>query len=184
MTVFRFVPHCRPNHLMEVILMSKRLIVSAVSISAVMLCGGLLAAESGAPCDSTRQAVEKAVLEAHSLLTAAAEGPDAEKMFAFVLDAGPGTIIQNGVYMNSRQDALEAVKRGMQGVMKAARTFNRTRVTVLSPAAALLTGDGTATITLMDGRVISSPFALTELFVLRDGGWKLLHGHHSVPGRQ
>ena len=164
--------------------MSKRLILQAVSMSAVMLCGGLRAADCGTLPDSARQAVEKAVLEAHSGMTAAALDPDAEKMFAFILDAGPGTIIQNGVYMNSRQDALDAVKRGMQSIMKLERAFNRTRVTVLSPCAALLTGEGTTTVTLLDGRVISSPIALTEVFVLKDGEWKLLHGHHSVPNRQ
>jgi hypothetical protein len=157
---------------------------SFVAISLILLCGSLRAADCGILADSTRQAVEKAVLEAHSNMTAAAQDPDAEKMFAFILDAGPGTIIQNGVYIDSKREALEAVKKGMQGVTKVERTFDRKRVTVLSACAALLTGNGTTTITLMDGRVISSPFALTELFVLGDGGWKLLHGHHSVPNRQ
>ncbi len=164
--------------------MNNRPILSAALACVFMLSCGLLAADNGALCDSTRQAIEKAVLEAHSKMTAAAQDPDAEKMFAFILDAGPGTIIQNGVYLNSRQDALEAVKKGMEGVAKVERSFKQTHVTVLAPDIALLTGYGTTTITLMDGRVISSPIALTELFVLRDGEWKLLHGHHSVPNRQ
>jgi len=164
--------------------MNNRAILSAALSFALLFCPALHAADNGALCDSTRQAVEKAVLEAHSRMTAAAQDPDPEKMFAFILDAGPGTIIQNGVYLNSRQDALEAVKKGMEGVAKVERSFKQTRVTVLASELALLTGYGTTTITLMDGRVISSPIALTELFVLRDGEWKLLHGHHSVPNRQ
>jgi hypothetical protein len=164
--------------------MKKNTSVSIAVILFAFLCGSLEAADCDTPADSTRQAVERAVLEAHSRMTAAAQDPDAEKMFAFILDAGPGTIIQNGVYMNSRQDALDAVKRGMHNVAKVERAFKRTHVTVLSSCAALLTGEGTTTVTLMDGRVISSPIALTEVFVLRDGEWKLLHGHHSVPNRQ
>jgi hypothetical protein len=164
--------------------MNKRFILSLIAGLTAVLCGSLHAADSGTLADSTRQAVEKAVLEAHERMTAAAQDPDAEKMFAFILDAGPGTIIQNGVYMNSRQDALEAVEKGMQGVSKVERSFNKTRVTVISSDAALLTGEGTTTITLKDGRAFGSPFALTELFVLRNNEWKLLHGHHSVPNRQ
>jgi ketosteroid isomerase-like protein len=164
--------------------MKRMTIVPILPVLTSLFCSGLLAADSGAFCDSTRQAVEKAVLETHSRMTAAAQDRDAEKMFAFILDAGPGTIIQNGAYLNSRQDALEAVKKGMEGVTKVERSFKQTRVTVLASDIALLTGNGTTTITLMDGRVISSPIALTELFVLKDGEWKLLHGHHSVPNRQ
>jgi hypothetical protein len=164
--------------------MNKRLTFSIAAAITVFLGGGLHAADCGTPADSTRPAVEKAVLEAHDRMTRAAAEPDAEKMFAFILDAGPGTIIQNGVYMNSRRDALDAVKKGLQGVEKVERSFDQTRVTVLSPNAALVTGDGTTTITLMDGRVFTSPFAVTEVFVLRNGEWKMLHGHHSVPNRQ
>jgi uncharacterized protein (TIGR02246 family) len=164
--------------------MNKRLTFSIAAAITVFLGGGLHAADCGTPADSTRPAVEKAVLEAHDRMTRAAAEPDAEKMFAFILDAGPGTIIQNGVYMKSRQEALEAVKQGLQGVSKVERSFNQTRVTVLAPDAALLTGEGTATMTLNDGRVLSSPFAVTEVFVLRNGEWKMLHGHHSVPNRR
>jgi hypothetical protein len=129
-------------------------------------------------------AVTKAVLEIHAKMTAAAENPDPDKMFEFILDAGPGTIIQNGVFMKSRQDALESVRRGMRSVVKANRTYSQTRVTPLAPGAALLTGEGIASITLDDGRVISRPFALTEVFVLKEGKWMVLHGHHSVPPAQ
>jgi hypothetical protein len=164
--------------------MNKRFCFSMAVVLPAILCVSLRAADRATLADSTRQAVEKAVLEVHARMTKAAQDPDAEKMFAFILDAGPGTIIQNGVYMKSRQDALESVKKGLQGVEKVERSYNQNRVTVLSPEAALLTGDGTTTITLMDGRVFGSPFAVTELYVLRNNEWKILHGHHSVPNRQ
>ena len=164
--------------------MNKRLTFSIVAVLTVILWNGIDAADRDTLADSTRKAVEKAVLEAHEKMTKAAQDTDAEKMFAFILDAGPGTIIQNGVYMNSRQDALESVKKGLQGVSKVERSFNQTLVTVLAPDAALLTGEGTTAMTLKDGRMFTSPFAVTEVFVLRSGEWKMLHGHHSVPNRQ
>ena len=139
------------------------------------------AGDCNRPAGADSAAVVKAVLETYAQMTKAAQSPDAEKMFEWILDAGPGTIIQNGVFMKSRQDALDAVKRGMLNVVKVERVFNQTRVTVLAPDAALLTGEGTTSITLDDGRTFGSPFSLTEVFVLRDGQWKVLHGHHSVP---
>ncbi len=126
-------------------------------------------------------AVVKAVLDVHAKMTEAANNPDAGKMFETILDAGPGTIIQNGVFMESKQDALESVRRGMQGVARMSRVYNQIRVTVLSRDIALLTGEGTASIRLDDFRTLSRPFAVSEVFVLRDGQWMVLHGHHSVP---
>jgi len=170
--------------LLSSMFMNKRLTFSIAAVLTAIFCGSLHAADCGKLADSTKQTVEQAVLEAHGKMTKAAQDTDAEKMFVFILDAGPGTIIQNGVYMNSRQDALESVKKGLQGVSKVERSFNQTLVTVLAPDAALLTGEGTTAMTLKDGRMFTSPFAVTEVFVLRSGEWKMLHGHHSVPNRQ
>jgi uncharacterized protein (TIGR02246 family) len=155
-----------------------------ISITLLLIACPAARANAGAALSSTdTTTIIKAVLNVHAKMTEAANGPDAEKMFEFILDAGPGTIIQNGVFMKSRQDALEAVKRGMQGVARVERSYDQTRVSVLAHDAALLTAEGNTTVTLDDGRIISSPFALTEVFVLRDGKWKVLHGHHSVPPR-
>jgi hypothetical protein len=52
---------------------------------------------------------------------------------------------------------------------------------VISDEAALLTGNGTSTVTLGDGRRLSGPFAVSLVFVQRDGAWKVLHGHYSTP---
>jgi hypothetical protein len=34
--------------------------------------------------------------------------------------------------------------------------------------------------TLADGREMNSRFAVSLVFVLRDGRWKVLHGHYSM----
>jgi hypothetical protein len=87
-------------------------------------------------------------------------------MFEYILDAGPGTIIQNGVFMRSRSEAVEAVRKGFQGVATVDRVFNQTQGTVLAPGVALLTGEGSTAITNGDERTFSRPFAVTEVFVL------------------
>ena len=54
-------------------------------------------------------------------------------------------------------------------------------VTVISTEAALLTGSGTSTVTLEDGRSFENRFAVSLVFVRKGDGWKVLHGHYSAP---
>ena len=130
------------------------------------------------------QAVEKAVLEANAKMIQAAENLDAEGFMEWILDAMTGPVIQDGKLMVTRQEALEAVRRGFQGVASVKYHLDRTYVKVISAEVALLTGEGTTTATLDDGRTFSAPFALSEVFVLREGKWKVLHAHQSVPNNR
>ena len=129
----------------------------------------------------TPQAVEKAVLEANAKMIQAAENLDAEGFMDWILDEMTGPVIQDGKLMVTRQQALEAVKSNFQGIAKVKYQLDRTYVKAISPEVAVLTGDGTSTATLEDGRTFSAPFALSEVFVLREGKWKVLHAHQSVP---
>ena len=138
-------------------------------------------ARLGVAGDPDAQAVEKAVLEAHQTMTAAAERLDAEEFFGFILDAAKGPVIQDGRLFANRAEALEVVKRGFEGIASVKRAYETTDVTVISEKAALLTGKGTSTVTLEDGRSFDGPFAVSLVFVLRDGTWKVLHGHYSIP---
>ena len=127
------------------------------------------------------QSVEKAVLAVHQKMTEAASELDAEGFFAFILDSAKGPVIQDGRLFVTRAEALETVRRGFEGVVSVDRTYETTDVTVISEQAALLTGKGRSTVTLEDGRSVSGPFAVSLVFVMRDGEWKVLHGHYSVP---
>ena len=129
-------------------------------------------------------AVQKEVLEVHERIAEAGLSTDPTEMFGYILDAGPGTIIQNGVLMESKAEALASVKKGMEGVARVKRSFDRIYVKLLSADAALLAGSGKTVIELHDGRTFESPIALTEVFVRKDGNWKMINGHHSVPPRQ
>lgn len=141
-------------------------------------------ARLGTSAETTAESgIEQAVLETHHKMTAAANGLDAEGFFAFILDSAKGPVIQDGRLLATRAEALEVVKQGFEGVAKVERVYETTHVTVISEKAALLTGEGTSTVTLEDGRSFGGRFAVSVVFVQKDGDWKMLHGHYSVPNR-
>jgi uncharacterized protein (TIGR02246 family) len=128
-----------------------------------------------------QQAIEKAVLKSHNQMSQADSNLDVDKFFSYILDFDKGFIIQDGRLFRTRQEAYEAVKKGFEGISQLKRTYEQTYVTVISPETALLTAQGTSTVTLSDGQTFSRPFAVSTVYVLRDGQWKVLHGHYSVP---
>ena len=154
------------------------------------LAAGLLAnasVQSQPPvsgADFDRPAIEKAVLETNARMTEAANRLDADAFFAYILETDKGLIIQNGTLFKSRQEALESVKRGFQGIAKMDRQFENPQVTVISPDLALLVSEGSTTATLTDGRILNRRFAVSLVFLRKDGQWKLLHGHYSMPANQ
>ncbi|MHC4478203.1 MAG: nuclear transport factor 2 family protein [Planctomycetota bacterium] len=128
-----------------------------------------------------QKAIEKAVLKTHIQMTQADNNLDVDKFFSYILDFNKGLIIQDGRLFQTRQEAFKVVKKGFEGLSQLKRTHEQTHVTAISPETALLTAQGTSTVTLSDGQTFSSPFAVSMVYVLRDGKWKVLHGHYSVP---
>ena len=152
---------------------------------AVLVLAALVVAlqGSGSP-GAEAAAIEKAVLEANARMTQASNSLDAEKFFDFILDSDRGPIIQDGQVFKTRAAALEVVRAGFQGMSKIDRKYSQIYVTVLCPEAALLTASGSYTATLSDGQtVMSGPFAVSLVWVLRDGQWKVVHGHYSTPNQ-
>ncbi len=140
-------------------------------------------ANQGTTSINDPQAIEKAVLETNAKMIQAAENLDAEGFFDWILDSVRGPVIQDGRLMLTRQEALDTVRRGFQGVVKSKYQLDHTYVSAISSEVALLTAEGTTTATLADGSTFSAPFALSEVFVLREGKWKVLQAHQSVPSR-
>lgn len=130
---------------------------------------------------SEQPAIEKAVLEAMAKIEAAAENVDAGSFSDIVLPEG--SVILNGRLFASREEAQRSVEQAYQGVEKQDINFRRKHVTVVSPTVALVTADADSSAKLVDGRTISATSAWTVLFVLKDGQWKVLHAHTSVPPR-
>lgn len=132
--------------------------------------------------DSKSEAtIKEAVLATNAAMIAAADRLDVDGFFTHIVDSNTTPVVQNGVVFKTRQTAKDAVNRGMRGLVKIERHIDNPEVTVLSPDAALLVGEGTMTATTDDGRVMTSNFSVSLVFVRRDAGWKLLHGHYSVP---
>jgi ketosteroid isomerase-like protein len=132
---------------------------------------------------NARTAIERAVLAANAQATKAAENGDMDALFGYMLDTDKGSVAQNGTLLRTREDARAQVTRGMQGIRSIAYRWSNQYVTVLSPTIALLVADGETTATTADGSTFSAPFAQTDVFVLTDGQWKILHAHRSTPPR-
>ena len=164
--------------------MKPRSLIPILAIAAVSMATALVFAQpKPATTDSAEQAIRNAVLETNAKMAKAADHLDIEGFFSFILDTDKGSIVHNGTVFKSRQEAKEAVKQGFMGVEKMQRQFVNPQVTVISPEAALLTSEGTLAATLTDGRTMEGRFAVSLVFVRKDGEWKLLHGHYSAPAR-
>lgn len=158
---------------------SARASAALAAVVALVVFAGLVSARSR-QAPGARE-VEQTVLAASAEMTRAGEALDADALFALMLDTDKGSVIQNGVFMATREEALRQVKSGFERVGKVQYRWRRQHVTVLSPQAALLTAEGESNVTIADGRVITTPFAQSVVFVLRDGEWKALHAHQSSP---
>ena len=150
-----------------------------VAIITLVLGIGLSASLHAQEIDNVRD-----VLAANATLTEAANRLDTDTFFAGIVDSDETRIIQDGVLFKTRAEAMRAVRAGSLGVAKVERRFDDPHVTVLAPDAALLTANGTTEVTLDDGRSFAVQFAVSLVFVLRDGEWKLFHGHYSIPNPQ
>jgi ketosteroid isomerase-like protein len=161
--------------------MSLRQPIVALALAIPLLAATRNAQSQPAPEAWTDPAVEQAVLAANAEMIAAANSLNVDAFFDFIVDTDRGMIVQNGAVFRTRQEAYDAVKRGLQGVAKIDRRFENPQVTVISPDTALLVSNGSMTATLEDGRVIQARFAVSLVFIRRDGRWKVLHGHYSAP---
>ena len=134
------------------------------------------------PADQ-QQAIERAIIDVHGKMKQAAEQRDTEALYKYVLEMDKGVIIEGGRLQRTRQEALNSTRQGMQGLKDLAYTYTQEYVTVISPTVALWVGEGTASVTLGDGRQTSAPFVETIVFVQKEGQWKVLHAHRSAPCR-
>lgn len=128
-----------------------------------------------------RRPIEKAVLTTNAEMERAAEAVDAERLFTFMLETDKGSVIQNGVFLATREEALHRVKTNLRGISTIEYRWKRQHVTVLSADVALLTAEGESIATTTEGQVFTTPFAQTVVFVMREGRWKALHAHQSSP---
>jgi uncharacterized protein (TIGR02246 family) len=130
---------------------------------------------------SQRLAIERAVADRHAQTLEDAERLDLDKAIESILDTDKGAFIRDGELLLTRKDVYEAFKVAYAGLEKQDIEVGRQNVIVLAPDVALLVGEGRSTSTTKDGRTFSFPWAGTVVYVLRDGEWKVIHAHQSVP---
>ena len=147
----------------------------------VLLCVAAVDARASSVMRGDTKLIEEAVLAVNAEMTKAGEAVDAERLFSFMLETDKGSVIQNGLVMATRQEALERVRSNLRGVTGIQYNWKHQYVTVLSPEIAVLTAEGVSTATTTTGETFSTPFAQTIVFVLRPDGWKAIHAHQSSP---
>jgi uncharacterized protein (TIGR02246 family) len=130
------------------------------------------------------KAIEAAVLAVHAEMTRAGEAGDADRLFSYMLETDKGSVVQNGVILATRREALEQVRANLGRISKIQYRWTRELVTVLSPESAVLVAEGESTATTASGDTFTAPFVQTVVFVLRDGAWKAIHAHQSSPRGQ
>jgi hypothetical protein len=141
----------------------------------------LLASDAPPPVVPVRPTAESAVLARLAEIQAAAEALDPDKVFSFVLENDHGALVQNGVLLRTRAEALAATRQGFGGLQQVSYRFNQQHVSFLSPTIALVVGEGSSSATVLDGRILSNQFAQSVVLVATNGGWKVLHAHRSFP---
>ncbi len=146
----------------------------------ILLCAAAGLALSARQGDT--KSIEDAVLAVNADMTKAGEAADADRLFSYILENDKGSIIQNGVFMTTRGEALDRVKSVLRpGSGRIQYQWKRQYVTVLSPEAALLTEEGLVMATAGSGDTITTPLAQSIVFVKKGGAWKALHAHQSMP---
>jgi uncharacterized protein (TIGR02246 family) len=131
--------------------------------------------------DSERTQIEKAVQQINDEVLKAAAHVDVDKMFSYILDDADGVMIQNGQLILTKDEAHRQYKEAVKNIQKLEYQFDRQIVQALSPESALVVCDGVSIGTTMSGNTFQVPFAQTIVYVLRDGQWKVIHSHASVP---
>jgi len=151
------------------------------------LVGILLSAAAGSGVSAATaetKSIEDAVLAVSAQMTKAGEAVDPDRLFTFMLENDKGSVVQNGVVMVTRREALERVRSNLRGISKIQYRWKNQYVKVLSPEVAVLTAEGESTATTTAGDTFTTPFAQTVVFVLEAGSWKAVHAHQSSPRAQ
>ena len=157
----------------------RRVVLTVLGVLLAGAPGGTLRAT-----DAATKTIEDAVLAVSAEMTKAGEALDADRLFSYMLDTDKGSVIQNGIMMRTRQEALERVKGNLGGISAIHYRWKSQLVTVLSPDVALLTAEGESTATTTTGATFTAPFAQTVVFVRKKGVWRAVHAHQSSPRAQ
>lgn len=151
----------------------------------VLVCAPASLFPQGEPGQTpgVRTEVVRAIEKVHETIRTSAERLDVAGLYSHVLDELAGVIIEDGRIRWSRAEAEESTRTAMEGFRRLSYSYSRKAISELGPGLVLWVGEGTATVTLRDGREFSAPFAETVVFKAEGSTWRVLHAHRSAPSR-
>jgi ketosteroid isomerase-like protein len=152
-----------------------------IGMAGLLIVAAVTASPGQATKNSPVKEREKAVLARLAEIQSAAQALDADKVFSFVLENDAGVLAQNGKLFCTRAEALESTRQGFQRFQKVEYRFDQQHVSLLAPTIALATGEGSTSATTEDGKIVTTHFAQSVVFVLTNGEWKVFHAHRSFP---
>ncbi len=131
--------------------------------------------------DAQRSTIRDALIATHNEMLASASAVDADGLFSHFVDNRNGVLAYDGALIVTRESALKGLREAYSGLEKIHFTMDEEHVSVISPETAVYTGLGKSSTLTKAGETIDAPFAVSIVFVLRDGEWKVLHLHESLP---
>jgi SnoaL-like protein len=129
---------------------------------------------------SQRNSIADSVQRAMDHLTAAADRANAPETFALFSRSPDFTSADNGLFYTSA-DSLQRVYTEVYATIRSqSLVFTQSKIVVLSPAAAIMSGTGTfSAVDLSGAATPTGKFAMSLLWVREPTGWKVLHAHQS-----
>ncbi len=147
----------------------------------ILLCSVLLAACQQAPqtlTDADRADIERAIMDRVDELINAIEEVDIDRIMLWnEEDVAMGN---NGSLYKSRDEILAVFRPGFEGLSEQKINLSHSKVTVLAPDVAIMSGEGVFTVTDTTGVTTPErPFVWTFVFIKKNGEWKFLQNHQS-----
>lgn len=125
--------------------------------------------------------IEAAILNTYDEIMVVAEKVDVDKMFDYVLENDKGCLVSDGKLVMTRQAAIDNYRNNSRNIASVDYIMDKKLVTVVSAETAIMAAEGRYELTTVNGDKFGSPMAQSIIFVLKDGQWKVLHSHTSLP---
>lgn len=128
-----------------------------------------------------RSAIEKIIIAKHQKMSESSSHLDADAVWSHFVGNDSGIFAIEGKLTLSRDEALNSARTSYGNLKEMHTKMQQEYATVLSPESAVFTGTGIVDGVLKSGDSFEVPFAITVVYVLRDGDWKAIHMHESTP---
>ena len=108
-----------------------------------------------------------------------AENLDVNGLNSIVNDTLKAGFIDNGNFINSFDEVMKGFRESIRGCKSQKFDISNKKITVLSDNSALVSANGNYSLSLEDGRILTSGFAWTLVYSKVNDDWKIIHTHMS-----